>query len=260
MKRISCFAAVAFSALLVSFPSLAGVTTISTRTETNAKNHATFVELKKKVTLPGAPSTEVNWMTDIRFAYAVSSAPLIENLAIVQWIHGCVFQSEYLNGKIVKTIPYVRTHFGQTVPFQHRTWQLDSDTLDAAYTSDESAGRFALLRWNQDPKSLDPETATFYAKAKPPHGSVFATDLPASAFLIRGSGLHNGAAQNASLEYLTCLFKSSDVPEQSTPSGAGLDQSKALWCAKWDHKFTWDFTRAEMVSPSQIDPVCLAKP
>ncbi len=250
------------SSVMTIIPALsfAGITTVSTRTETNPKYNATFIEMKKKVVLPSAPASDVSWMTDTRFAYTAPSPAQVENYAVVQWIRGCLFQSEFKHGKVLKTLPYVRTHFGNQIVFQHRTWQIDSDTMDAAATSDINDGRFALLRWNTDPQSFDAETANYYAKAKPPHGSVFATNLPSSAFLTQGTGLKDGTAQNASLEFLTCLFKAGDVPETTTPSGSGLDQSRALWCVKWDHKFVWDFAAGAMSRPSQIDPVCLAHP
>lgn len=243
-----------------SVAALASITTISTRTEKDPAHHVTFVEMKKRVVLPGAPKTDANWMTDTRFAYDAGATSSIEDYAVIQWIRGCMYQSEYKGGKVVKTLPYSRIHFGNTVVFQHKQWELDSDNTDPVYSSDTEYGRFALLRWNTDPKSFDPETATYYAKAKPPHGSVFVTDLPGSAFLTQGTGVKNGIAQNSSLEFLTCLFHANDVPAVSTPSGAGLDQSRALWCVKWDHKFAWDFTTGQMTQPSQVDPVCQLQP
>ena len=113
---------------------------------------------------------------------------------------------------------------------------------------------------NADQSFTNAETATFYAQAKPPHGSVFSTDLPGSAFLASGSGLHNGAAQNASLEFTTCLFKTADLPAKTTPEGAGVVQSKALWCALWNHRYVWNFETGRMDQPTRIDPICEVSP
>jgi hypothetical protein len=165
----------------------------------------------------------------------------------VQWIRGCVFTS-YPDGR--KYLDIAREHFGRIVPFKHETWQIDSDSTDPIYSSYEGYGRFALLRWNQDPRSTDPETATYYANAKPSHGTTFVTDLPGTAFATKTN------AQNVSLEFRTCLFKTSDLPAATTPDGTGIDDAKAIWCVSWDHKFVYDFKSQTMTKPSQIDSFC----
>jgi hypothetical protein len=250
-----------FVVALLLIPGLvnAKVTTISSRTESSPSEQARFVEMKKEVVLPRAPKTEISYLTDTRFAYTAPSPALIESLAVVQWIRGCLFESEFKGGHIEKHLNIVRQHFGKVVVFRHPHWQIDSDSTDPIYSSDLLGGSFALLRWNSDPYSLDPETATLYGQAKPPHGSVFVTELPGSAFLASGSGNKAGQAQNTSLEFQTCLFRTVDLPATTTPDGDGVDQSKALWCVSWDHKFVWNFKTAQMDRPPQIDPVCLDK-
>lgn len=245
--------------LLASSPASAGVTVVSTRTETSKAHNATFIEMKKEVVLPGAPKTEISYLTDTRFGYRVPTPQKIESLAIVQWIRGCIFDSEFSGGQVTKTLNHVRKHFGKIVPFQHQTWQIDSDITDPLYSADETYGRFALLRWNKDGSILDAEKATYYLKAKPPHGSVFVTDLPSSGFLASGSGLKDGTAQNTSLQFITCLFNVGDLPRTTTPEGAGIERAKALWCVNWDHQFIWNFNYGRMTSPNVIDEVCEVK-
>jgi len=222
----------------------AKVTVVSTRTEDHG--NARFIEYKKEVVLPGAKPDDITYLTDTRFIIDAGSPANIEHFAIVQWIRGCVFTADD-SGK--KDLSVSRNHFGKIVPFKHSHWQIDSDSTDPIYSSYEG-NRFALLRWNQDPKNTDPETATYFAIAKPPHGVTFATDLPATAFLGKTD------AQNTSLEFKTCLFNTTDLPEATTPDGDGVDNTKALWCVSWDHKFVYDFKSKTMTTPSQIDPFC----
>jgi hypothetical protein len=261
MKKRLNFAARFLASYLTVLSSTAGakVTTISTRTET--QGFARFVEMKKEVTLPKAPATDITYLTDIRFAYSVASPAQIEDYAVVQWIHGCMFESEFKsgrkNGTVEKRLSVDRLYFGNMITFKHATWQIDSDSNDPIYSSYSRKGRFALLRWNKDPSSLNAETSTYYMKAKPSHGSVFVSDSPGPAFLESGTGKRDGKAQNASLEFRTCLFRFSDIPSLTTPSGDNIDRSKALWCVSWDQKFSWDFSLGKMTRPSQIDPICL---
>lgn len=218
-----------------------------------------FQETKKKVTLSGVPKNQANYMTDLRFAYNTGDAKTIETFAIVQWIRGCMFHAVANQGQVSKTLSISREHFGKTVPFQHRDWEIDTDSDDPIYTNYESMGRHALLRWNVKPDSLDAETSKYYGQAKPPHGTVFATDLPGSGFLTGGSGKLNGSSQNTSLEFRTCLFRTTDLPLITTPRGENIDSSKALLCQTWDHKFIWNFIKGKMTSPDQLDSVCEMK-
>ena len=219
---------------------------MSTRTETHGI--AKFIEYKKEVVLPKAKPSDISYLTDTRFIVDAASPMMIEDFAVVQWIRGCVFSSDSNGGK---DLSISRQHFGHIIPFKHEHWQIDSDSTDPVYSSDPDYGRFALLRWNSDPKNVDAETATFYANKKPLHGVTLVTDLPASAFL--GSPTQ---AQNTSLEFRTCLFKTSDLPRETTPDGEGVDNSKALWCVEWNHRFVYDFSSHKMRKPPQIDPFC----
>ncbi len=248
--------AVVLAFFLVGTTALASITTVSTRVEKSSANGATFIEMKKEVVLPGVPKTEISYLTDIRFAYVVSKPLQIETYAVVQWIRGCMFTSEYIDGHVDKDLSISRMHFGKTIVFQHKDWQIDSDSIDPIYSADSQHGRFAFLRWNADKSILNADNANYYAKAKPPHGSVFVTDMLGSAFLATGTGRRDGTAQNASLQYITCLFKTTDLPATTTPQGAGINRSKALWCVNWDHQYVWNFEVGRISRPAVIDPVC----
>lgn len=248
--------------------SLAAVSVISTRAEIRPPDpgcqtrqtcdlqDVRFVEIKKRFSFANEPAKYASYMTDTRFAYTVTDPNQIEKYGVVQFIRGCMFDSYNIKGKVNKLLTINRTHFGEQKTFQHREWEVDSDSSDPIYTFYEGIGRFALLRWNQDGKSLNPETATWYANARPPHGAVFATDLPGSAALSPDSSPTDSHARNVSLEFKTCLFRLQDLPETTTPVGAGVALNKAVWCVNWNHRFVYDFKAKKMTTPSSIDPVC----
>ncbi len=220
-----------------------------------------FTEMKKKVTLPFNGRNEVSYLTDTRAAYRSKSLSNIESVAIVQWIQGCQYESALENKVVTKSFSISRDHFGKIIPFQHLGWEIDSDSEDPIYSSFGEFGRHALLRWNIDGESLDPETAIYYADKKPEVLRVFVTDMPGSAFTAthENKGIKRIEAKNTSLEFKTCLFKMSDLPIKTDPKGTNIPQEKALACFKWDHKFVYDFKSAKFNSTGPIDPFCKIK-
>jgi hypothetical protein len=206
--------------------------------------------------LTGNPARFDTWMTDTRFAFTVASPASIESYAIVQWIRGCMFHSSMTPNGVEKMLTISRRHFGEDKIFVHKDWEIDSDTFDPIYTAHEQYGRHALLRWNRNPESFNPETATWYSTRKPTHGSVFATDLPGPGMLSNGDGITSGIAQNATLDFRTCIFETRSLPKSTTPGGQGISMKKALWCVDWSHRFIWDFKKGVMTTASKIDEVC----
>jgi hypothetical protein len=219
----------------------------------DALREFSLVETKKRVTLPG--EAEAFFMTDIRAVYRTEKLAQLETYAIVQFLRGCEFDATLKERKITKSFSVARRYFGQVVPFQHREWSVDSEVIDPIYSSDERLGRFALLRWNQNPNSLDPNTATFYGVKKPKFPKVFVTDLPGAATVLQNDQ-QEFTVRNSSLEFKTCLFKAADLPLASNPKGLGIDPKKALACWSWDHKFIYDFATSKFQVGGPIDPFC----
>ena len=213
-----------------------------------------LIEMKKSLLLSGNKPEYSQLMTDVRVIIETDSVQTIENYAIVQFIRGCQFSSYLENGHTYKTLDISRHHFAKVTSFQHRQWEIDNDEVDPIYTSDALYGRFALLRWNHNPESFDAENTIFYGVKKPPHSVVFTTDLPGSAHLSPfGGNLH---ARNSSLEFQTCLFKTSDLPLTTTPEGRGVDLDQAIACFQWDHKFVYNYNSKSFISGGPIDPIC----
>ncbi len=217
---------------------------------------AQFIELVKNVELE-AFDAEAHLMTDMRLAYQTSAPDELEQYAVVQMLRGCEFDSTFDGHSTMKELTISRSYFGRIVPFQHRTWNVDADdSNDPIYSSTRGRSRFDLLRWNLNPQSLDPETAEFYGVKKPTFPKVFVTDLLASAFVTAADSSHHQIANNSSLEFRTCLFKTSDLPAATDPVGSNLDFSAAIVCFHWEHKFVYDFTQKKFISGGAIDPIC----
>ena len=214
-----------------------------------------LLEMKKKVEIVGLPPEAAAYQTDVRAVYSTREIKQIEDYAIVQFIKGCQFESEWDGHELKKTLTVYRNHFGKNVVFHHPSWVVDSDNADPVYSSFADLGRFAGLRWNTDAKSLDPGTAHYYADRKPEVSTVFVTDLPGSAMILsQEDGIV--VAKNITLEFQTCLFRTSDVPKVSTPQGEGIDKQRALSCMGWTHGFVFDPGVGAIVPSSGIDPIC----
>ena len=214
-----------------------------------------LVDMKKRIDFVVDNQKATNYMTDTRAVYTVKDSSQIEDYGIVQFIRGCQYNS-YWDGKQEEYATDVsRLHFGETIAFVHKDWEIDSDSNDPLYSSYPEFGRFALLRWNKDIKSLDPATATYNAKEKPSVNRVFVTDLPGSVFVEKlSTGLLR--AKNASLEFKTCIFRVADLPLTTDKKGSNIDQSKAVACLNWEHKFIYNFQKKKFVTKGAISKVC----
>lgn len=215
-----------------------------------------FLQIEtKKTTLRSSPTP--SFSTDARFVYRTNRVDEIKDYGIVQWIRGCQYSSTFDGKDVHKNINIARHYFSSMIDFKHAKWEIDSDNNDPVYANWKD-NRHGLLRWNNNPASLDPGTATYVFNAEPPHPKVFATDLPGSfTTSINGSG--ELEAKNSSLEFETCLFKMSDLPLESTPDGAGINKEDAVACLKWESKFIYDFKTKTFNMNGPIDPFCLGK-
>lgn len=216
---------------------------------------ATLIERKIKVLLPDERADYATYMTDMRFILKVAKPSNIPNYGVVQFLKGCMFESNQLaDGTVTRDFTYVHKHFGAYTLLKHDDWVIDTSHADPLVSSFENYGRFDLYKWNTDPANLDADNATWYFHARPKHGTVFKADLLGTTGLIEGS--QDPSARNSSLDLETCLFKIGDLPKTTDITSIGVDKSKALWCASWDHKFVYDFAAGKVVQEKTIHPQC----
>ena len=167
--------------------------------------------------------------------YQTDSVAALEKYAIVQFKKGCVFYSSKTNGgeitrKINDTVP----SFGENVPFCFPEWVIDSQDTDPVYNSDPKGGRFSLLRWNR-PGSYDERTQKFYGTQKPRRPVVYMADHPSGAF-VSAIGM-----KNVALEFNTCIYKASEVPEETRRED--INFATPLTCFGWQNVYVYDFDR-----------------
>jgi len=172
--------------------------------------------------------------------YQTDSVAALENYAIVQFKKGCVFYSSKarggrINGSVSDSVP----SFGENVPFCFPRWVIDSQDTDPAYNSDPELGRFYLLRWNK-PGSYDERTQRFYGTQKPKIPVVYMADHPSGAF-ISGIGV-----KNVALEFNTCIYKASDIPEETRRDD--INFATPLTCFGWQNVYVYDFERDKFLT------------
>ena len=169
--------------------------------------------------------------------YQTDSVAALEKYAIVQFKKGCVFYSSKTNGgKITRKINDTVPSFGENVPFCFPEWVIDSQDTDPAYNSDPKGGRFSLLRWNR-PGSYDERTQKFYGTQKPRRPVVYMADHPSGAF-VSGIGM-----KNVALEFNTCIYKASEVPEETRRED--INFATPLTCFGWQNVYVYDFDRGK---------------
>ena len=213
---------------------------------------AQFIEYKKLFRFKGEPIKLAAHFTDTRFVIKTKRISDLESFGVVQFIRGCMFRTRLVNGVPTKELSVSRNELGNTVLFQHKTWEIDNDNNDPLISAEPGYGRFALLRWNQDSKNVQSDGSILYGNTKPPHSTVFLSDLPTAGALMPTLD----AADNTTLEFQTCIFKITDLPLKTDVKGSNVDKSKALFCAHWNHNYVFNFATQTTDEPKTADPIC----
>lgn len=251
---------------LTNVASARSITVLSERQEKFSGTAATpnllsveFIDSKEKVLLDENEEL-ADYMTSIKTVLKMDDVSHIEDYVFVQYLKGCQFESSWDGVKETRTKSIGHVYFGKVIPYVHANWDIDSDNSDPVFTAYEGYGRFGIWQWNKDPNSYDPTHAAYYIFEKPPHPVVFFNEIPAASAVLEKSNdpAVLKRAQNASLEFRTCLYKASDVPNMSTPEGEGIDFSKAIHCFEWEDKNVYDFSLNQFVTKGPIDPYCLS--
>jgi hypothetical protein len=269
MKKICCFSFIWLLAFLaeISFGHFTGKGHVHTLSDTkkdflNSDCRWTASCDLKRFTL--TTSVYEVWFSDdpnyptygnsVIMEYQTDSVAALENYAIVQFKKGCVFYSSKTRaGKIGSKIADIVPSFGENVPFCFPNWVIDSQDTDPAYNSDPELGRFHLLRWNK-PGSYDERTQKFYGPQKPIRPVVYMADHPSGAF-VSGIGV-----KNVALEFNTCIYKASEVPEETRRDD--INFATPLTCFGWQNVYVYDFDKEKFQTdiadlPRWADPSAL---
>lgn len=186
--------------------------------------------------------------TSATMSYKTDEVDNLEKYAVVQYIRGCVFDSSLVDGKIVKGSHTVRKSFDQVIPFFHKTWEIDSLDKDPVYNSIPE-GRHQAYRWNRKQGSTDKKTQVYVLNERPAHPELYVTDIPAGAFKVTKE------AKNVSLEFKSCIYKTEDIPLETTPGD--INFAKPLKCFDWSSSYIYNHKSKLYESKKEIDSYCL---
>jgi hypothetical protein len=176
---------------------------------------------------------QYNYGTRFYARYATDALNHLEDYAFVQFIRGTVFFTRIRNGRERPEDTAYVYHFGKYKPFDFHHWVVDSDSADPIYSSIPDGPRFFLCRWNLVPGSFDSTTARFYGQAPCPDlPEMYVSDHPGTAFES------HGRAKNISLEFRTCIYRTSDVPRSIAPTDT--DFAAPLACYGWNSSFLYN--------------------
>jgi len=176
----------------------------------------------------------------------------LRNYAFVQFIRGCVFRSERLpSGVTEETFSVVRPYMDDGMAlFRHDGWMIDSNEVDPIYSSapSESSDRHYYAQWNEDPAEWKLLRGKLFGEEKPTHPRIYVDDHPMQAFVL------GDVANNVSLEFSMCLFRTKDVPRKA--AGNDIAFAAPLVCGEWEHKFIYDHTAGRFTRPKEMHPTC----
>jgi hypothetical protein len=206
----------------------------------------------------------------------------IHDYAVVQYIHGCVYDIEQ-SDKTGKLERYYGEDIddadGNSIPFKFDDWTVDSVDHDPMYFSAPASSttdprRFDGLLYTTVPLRLDGTDAGLsadmttmfnskylgFVKDLPaPPKQMFSYDLPDTASWY-GYRTGRNAVTNNSLEFKVCLYRTVDVPLTGSPKGFDVpsDQGGPIHCIDWESKNSFDFKSHQIVSNlgAPIDPFC----
>lgn len=189
--------------------------------------------------------------------FTASSPELVGKYAFVQYIRGCIFDSNAQG-----PIRYAsRTYIGQTGQrFLHPEWQIDNVTLDPIYFSTRNPG-YDPIRGFEIPRNAN------YMVVDPKDGDevrwggklsnivdnrLFVFDQPSPGSLGNMNG--KPKATNTSLEFKTCLYAISDIPKKvENPS---VEYPNPVACLEWNSRFHYNFSTRRFAESSTIHPYC----
>ncbi len=203
----------------------------------------TFVAEQYRVGAPG----DYGYGTRFYAEYETDSHAAVKKYIFVQFIKGCLYSSSMKNGMLAIQYGWGLKHFGKYMRFMFRGWEIDSTDRDPAYASEEK-DRYCYLLWTTKADHFSRSKRYFYEKKRPRIPKVFVTDTPTGAFF------QNGEAQNASLEFKTCIYKASDVP-QELADGETV-HATPLNCFEWSSSFIYNYEKNEFENPQGIATPC----
>ncbi|MGI4993543.1 hypothetical protein ACRXCV_12975 [Halobacteriovorax sp. GFR7] len=193
---------------------------------------------------------EKSYGTKAIISYQTDQVKHLEDYAVVQFIRGCVYNEMIdKNGKITKYSGTSRQFFGSVEKFNHPNWVIDSIDKDPIYNSSAvTSSRHDYYRWNTNPNSYGENGEDYLIRKYPTFPKVYVSDLPSTSFYSHGS------AKSTNLEFNVCIYKTSDIPRETTPDD--LDFAKPIHCMKWKTSNVFNFKTMKYEKNVPIEKSC----
>lgn len=214
--------------------------------------------------------------------WETSDPSCLQEYGMVQFIRGCIYNRsrDPKTGEEEIYFGMGRDNRGRFTIFKHPKWEVDSVDLDPLYSSYDAEDatpekRFDWHKFSRFPLLLKPSDEALAKDQKyffnsknynyvmnAPRGTlsqVFVTDLPSGSSYDPNGALGREEFTISSLEFKTCLYKTSDVPLMADPAwfDQPLSAGGPIQCFDWSDKISFNHERKEFERTETLDPTCL---
>lgn len=200
--------------------------------------------------------------TSIIGSYETQKVEQLDEYAFVQFIRGCVFSStNHHDQDSPGPTSRFRTFWGDPLfNLYHPEWVIDSEDTDPMYQSHSSPrhGRYLV--------TPDLKAPLYFAQNRPSVPILYIVDEPSAARLTRyrvGTTQNAPlleAAENVSLEFELCLFRTRDIPQQSRGEHSRdelLKSAGPIHCFQWRSSHVFNHESRKFERPKRVVPRCL---
>ncbi len=203
--------------------------------------------------------------------YKTSDIETMTDYAVVQYIKGCRYRKSRFNNEafFLNFKSTFREFFGkQQFNLRHEKLVIDSvdtDPVYASYSKWRERHAFYQIKKNEKYSVIYDDSKYynyFYEKPEIKRPIMHFSDMPSGSSyneLKISEGNNAGkilaSAENASMKFITCIYKIVDVPENLHPED--IDQSKAIKCLNWSNSHILNWKTKKFNSSNKLDPNCL---
>jgi len=206
------------------------------------------------ITSPSEPMDIEIHGTRMLLGYKTANVAALLDYVVVQFTCGCMWYSHPADDKKdlrdVTEFGIIRYQLGEKMQHVFPNLAVDSVDSDPAYGSGEG-NRHYYVQWAKStPEWIPDRQGKLIGEELPTFPFAFVTDMPGPAFYSQRL-LY---ATNMSLEYKTCVFKTTDVPLKT--NGTDLSTEKAIVCFDWESKFAYNHATQRFEHHKGIHPEC----
>lgn len=205
--------------------------------------------------LPEFPNDVDIYGTEFYASYETATIADLEKYVFVQFIRGCIFTARpEIEGERRVAFNVARRCVNKRMTFRHLGWELDSEDDNPSSTSDRDVpgDTHFYAQWSvKPPKGIPDKQGKLYGEERPTVPRLYITDRPEPSVYVPD----RHEARNASLEFRTCLYKTSTLPRKVRDE-RDIDYGEPVVCWAWDHNFVYDFVKGVFVRLDRVTPLC----